>query len=87
MPANEELNDNDGQFEAHIRFDFDTGLMEVTFPDASIIDTDNGPVMGFRITPFGLVSFGHYLAESAAETMDNVIGELISEDEGDDDDE
>jgi hypothetical protein len=86
LPTNEEMNEEEGSFEAHIRFDFDTGLMNVTFPDASIIETDAGPVMGFKITPLGLVNFGHYLANSAAETMDDVIGELLSEDDDDDED-
>lgn len=90
IESNDDKLFEDEMFQVRIDLDNDTGLLSVSFPVASVIDTDNGPAMGFRITPFGLVQFGNYLSASAGEVMHNIIGELcgaeFEDDEDDDDD-
>lgn len=60
----------------------DGGMIEVTFPNASIIETESGPVMGFVIDP----ELAMYLAGSIIHAAFTVAEHGDGDDDGEEDD-
>jgi hypothetical protein len=61
------------------------GTIEIAFPNADIIETEQGPMMGFRCSPDAAMYAGGSIVHAAFTAMGHVVDDESEEEEDEDD--